>query len=336
MDKKPTAVPREQPKSPPLLTSTARESNGKRKAASAAHPKRRSPAPSRKAPQEESERVKFTHIEKMMFPQAGLTKGDVLKFYETISHRLLPHLKDRPMTLERLPDGLTRPNAPRFWQKNTPAYYPSWVPRIELPSEAGKPVQYALVNDLNTLLYLVNQGTITFHPFLSRVASLDHPDFVLFDLDPGQSSFAEVVKIARTLHEVLHEQSIESYLKTSGKSGLHILTPWAEEGGYDKARHWASGIAARVVEELLDLATVQRSKAARGKRVYVDVIQNARGHHVVPPYVMRAVPEATVSTPLDWDELTPRLDPKKFTTAEVLKRIAEQKKDPMAPLLCPA
>jgi bifunctional non-homologous end joining protein LigD len=265
MDKKPTAVPREQPK--PSL--------GK------------------------SERFEFTHVDKMMFPEAGLTKGDILAFYSEIADHLLPHLKDRPTTLERLPDGLTRPNAPRFWQKNTPAYYPSWVPRVELPTETGKPVQYVLVNDLDTLLYLVSQGTITFHPFLSRVQSLDHPDFVLFDLDPGEATFADAVKIARTFHKLLEGQRIESYLKTSGKSGLHVLTPWAEKGGYDEARHWASTIAAQLVEALPDVATVERSKAARGKRVYVDVIQNARGHHVVPPYAIRAVPEATVSTPLD-------------------------------------
>src|SRR5947208_6960 len=111
--------------------------------------------------------VTFTHTEKLMFPDARppLTKGDLLAFYEAISPRLLPHLKDRPITVERLPDGLSRPDAPRFWQKNTPAYYPSWIRRVDIPTGAGKPVQYSLVNDLPTLLYFVNQGTITFHTY---------------------------------------------------------------------------------------------------------------------------------------------------------------------------
>ncbi len=280
-----------------------------------------------------SQRIEFTHADKMMFPQAGLTKGDVLHFYEAIADRLIPHLKDRPATLERLPDGLAKPDAPRFWQKNTPSYYPIWIPRVELPSEAGKPVRYVLVNDANVLLCLVNQGAITFHPFLSRVGSLERPDIVLFDLDPGDAPFAHVVTTARKLRGLLEMGGTDSYLKTSGKTGLHVLTPWNQAGGYDEARHWASDVAARLVEALPDLATTERSKAARHQRVYVDVIQNARGHHVVPPYVMRAVPEATISTPLEWDELTPKLDPKRFTASMVLKRVAKRRSDPMAPLL---
>ncbi len=280
-----------------------------------------------------SERVKFTHVDKMMFPEAGLTKGKVLDFYDAVADYLIPHLKDRPVTLERLPDGLATPDAPRFWQKNTPAYYPSWVPRVKLPSETGKPVQYALVNDRNILLYLVNQGAMTFHPFLSCVESLDRPDMVLFDLDPGDALFDRVVTIAKKLRELLDAEKATAYLKTSGKSGLHILTPWREKGGYDESRQWASQIAARAIEALADIATMERSKAARKGRIYVDVIQNARGHHVVPPYVLRAVPEATVSTPLEWAELTTKFNPGRFTPAVVLKRLAMQKVDPMASLV---
>ena len=278
-----------------------------------------------------SERIEFTNVDKMMFPEAGLTKGDILKYYLKIADHLLPHLKDRPVTLERLPDGLARPNAPRFWQKNTPDYYPSWIARVELESEDGKRVKYVLVNDVDTLAYLANQGAITFHPFLSRVQDLDHPDYVLFDLDPGDAPFANVVKIAKKLHELLEEGKVESFVKTSGQSGLHVLSPWKQAGGYDEAREWAARIAQRVVDALPELATTERSKAARQGKVYVDVIQNARGHHAVPPYVIRAVPEATVSTPLEWKELTGKLDPKKFTTDVVLKRV--RKNDPIAGLV---
>ena len=135
--------------------------------------------------------VEFTNVEKVLFPETGYTKGDILKFYLQIAPRLLPHLRDRPITLERLPDGV-REGAPRFWQKNTPAYYPRWIPRINLPTEAGKPVHYALVNDENTLAYLVNQGTLTFHTWFSRTADLDRPDFVVFDLDPSGAPFSHV------------------------------------------------------------------------------------------------------------------------------------------------
>lgn len=277
-------------------------------------------------------RVQFTHTDKILFPEAGITKGDVLKFYESIAPRLLPHLRDRPVTLERLPDGL-REGAPRFWQKNTPKHYPDWIPRIGLPSESGDVVNYALVNDLDTLLYLVNQGALTFHVWLSRVGSLDTPDYVLFDLDRSNATFADVVKTARDVHKVLSGQGVEAYPKTSGKSGLHVLAPWKEKGGYDEARAWAMQVAEQVMADLPEIATTERLKSERHGRVYVDVIQNARGHHVVPPYVLRAVPRATVSTPLEWTEVTARLNPAKFTMKAVLARVAKQKHDPMAALL---
>jgi bifunctional non-homologous end joining protein LigD len=132
------------------------------------------------------------------------------------------------------------------------------------------------------------------------------------------------VQIARTLRELLDDAKADSYPKTSGKSGLHVLVPWRQPGGYDEARAWAMRIAEQAVAELPDIATVERSKAARGGRVYVDVMQNARGHHAVPAYVVRATPLATVSTPLEWREVNAKLDPKKFTMDVVLKRLAKK------------
>ena len=275
----------------------------------------------------------LTHGDKLMYPDDGITKADVFEYYREISRRLLPFLSDRPVTLERLPDGVGGADKPHFWQKNTPSQYPDWIPRIDLRSVAGKSVQYALVNNQETLLYLVNQGALTFHIWLSRVAGLDHPDFVLFDLDPSQASFADAVAVAQTLHDILKENDREAFLKTSGKSGLHVLVPWQEPSGYDAARGWAEAIAEQVVEALPKQATLERSKTARGKRVYVDVMQNARGHHVVPPYVLRAVPGAPVSTPLHWRELSPELDPAQFNLKTIFNRLKRQKSDPMAPLV---
>jgi bifunctional non-homologous end joining protein LigD len=274
----------------------------------------------------------LTHPEKIMYPDSGITKGEVFEFYRRIASLLLPHLQDRPATLERAPDGLGD-GKPLFWQKDTPTYYPDWVRRIKLPSESGKEVRYALINDLETLLYLVNQGTLTFHVWFSRVEDLDRPDFVLFDLDCGEAAFADVVAVARQLHEELQGEGVKPLLKTSGKTGLHVLVPWEADGGYDESRHWAADIAARVVKALPKQATVERSKANRSGRVYVDVMQNARGHHAVPPYVLRAVPGAPVSTPLAWRELTPRLDPRRFNVKTIFTRVRRQKSDPLAALI---
>jgi len=288
---------------------------------------------SRLTPTPPANRVGFSNLDKLMYPDAGTTKGDVLMYYARIATRLLPFLRDRPATLERLPDGLRGSNASHFWQKNTPASYPSWIPRAALPSGQGKTVNYVLVNDPEVLLYLVNQGTLTFHVWLSRMKHLDRPDFVLFDLDRGSASFDDVVAVAKELHRLLEDQDIDAYVKTSGKSGLHVLVPWHEDGGYGQARSWAESVAHNLVNTLREKATIERSKAKRGSRVYVDVMQNAKGLHVVPPYVLRAVPGAPVSTPLRWNEVTAALDPAEFTLKTIFRRLARQKRDPMANLL---
>jgi bifunctional non-homologous end joining protein LigD len=273
----------------------------------------------------------FSRVDKIMFPESGITKGDVIEYYLNVADRLLPYLRDRPATLERFPDGID--STTRFWQKNTPKYYPDWIERVNLPSE-GRSVNYVLVNKVETLAYLVNQGTLTFHVGFSRIQSLDQPDFVLFDLDPGQASFADVVRVAKKLREFLNNEDLTSYIKTSGKTGLHVFTPWANSaGGYDESRAWALLIARCVVKALPDIATVERSKAERGKRVYVDVMQNSVGKHAVPPYVLRGVAGAPVSTPLEWGELTVQLDPRKFKLKTIARRLSRKIDDPMRPLL---
>jgi bifunctional non-homologous end joining protein LigD len=277
--------------------------------------------------------VRFTSLDKIMFPDVGITKGDVIEFYRRIAPRLLPCLRDRPVTLERFPHGIDGGKAPHFWQKNTPAHYPSWLPRIELETEESKPVDYALVNDRPSLLYLANQDALTFHVGFSRVQNLEHPDFVLFDLDPGQASFEAVVTVAKRLRTILNDRGTEAFVKTSGKTGLHVLVRWEEPGGYPEGRAWALGVAQEVVRALPEQSTTERLKAKRGKRVYVDVMQNALGHHAVPAYVLRAVRGAPVSTPLDWKELIPDLNPKAFTLKTIFRRLTRQKRDPMAGLL---
>jgi bifunctional non-homologous end joining protein LigD len=276
-----------------------------------------------------------------VFPQPGFTKGDVIEFYLRVADKLLPHLQGRPITLERFPEGV-KPGAPQFWQKNTPEYYPKWIERVKLATQDDKPVQYTLVNDVEALMYLVNQNVLTFHVWFSRVSpagAADVPDFVLFDVDPHQSTFANAVTVARTLHEILDDAGVENFVKTSGKSGLHVMAPWpaapagrAKDLTYGAARGWAEDIAHRAAAALPAIATTERMIAKRGQRVYVDAMQNAKGKHAVPPYVLRATPQATVSMPLDWKELTPRLSPGQFDLRTALRRIENQRKDPLAAL----
>lgn len=277
--------------------------------------------------------VETTHEEKIYFPGKGYTKGDLLAYYQRIAPYLLPHLKDRPLTLERAPGGIIGPSGPHFWQKDTPEDYPAWIPRVTLETERGEPVSYSLVNDLQTLLYLVNKGTITFHVWMSRLKDLDRPDFVLFDLDPGTRPFTDVITVAKEVRAVLKKEKLEAFVKTSGKSGLHVLTPWLQKGNDQAAREWAMDIAELVVSRIPDIATVERSKDRREGKLYLDTLQNIRGHHVVPPYVVRAIPDATVSTPLRWNELTDELTPKKFDMMTIFNRLSRQRVDPIADLL---
>jgi bifunctional non-homologous end joining protein LigD len=306
-----------------------------KRAPSPTRPSRTSPKPDARPKRRRAgnppEEVEITHPDKILYPDDGITKADVITYYRTVAPHLLPFLKERPVTLERLPDGLGE-GKPHFWQKNTPASYPDWIPRVKLETEQGKPVNYVLVNDVPTLLYLVNLGTLTFHPWLSRVGSLDRPDFVLFDLDPGAAPFADAITVARRLHEELAGAGKQAVVKTSGKTGLHVLVRWRQKGGFTEARAWAQEIAAHVAKELPKTATTEIRKAKRKGRVYIDVMQNARGHHAVPPYVLRPVPGATVSTPLRWSELKTGLDRKRFTLRTVPARLARLKEDPLAPL----
>jgi len=278
-------------------------------------------------------RVPISKPDKVMFPAIGLTKGALVEYYEQIAPLLLPHLRNRPLTLERVPDGLGSDDGPRFWQKNTPAYYPSWIPRVNIPTEDGKPVHYTLCNDIETLRYLVNQGSVTFHVWMSHHPTLDQPDHVLFDLDPGAVPLCQVVELAHCLRATLGKAGHPVYVKTSGKSGLHLLTPWRGPGGYAEARAFAAAIGSAVIAERPELATLELRKERRAGKIYLDIMPNVRGHHVVPAYVVRAVPGATVSMPLAWAEVVPDLDPRQFTTAVALARAAHG--DPLAGLLLP-
>jgi bifunctional non-homologous end joining protein LigD len=277
--------------------------------------------------------LKFSSLERVVFPRSGYTKGDVVEYYARVAPLLLPHLRNRPITIERFPEGVGE-SAEHFWQKNTPAYYPKWIPRVRFASaDDGKAVSYALVNDLESLLYLANQNALTFHIWFSRVKTPDTPDFVLFDVDPHQSTFANAVAVAKTLHQILDAQDVENFVKTTGKSGLHVTTPWERKrGGYESARRWAEGIAREAAAALPKIATIERSIARRGARVYVDAMQNAKGKHAVPPYVLRATPIGTVAMPLKWSELNAKLTPAKFELKSALKRVLAWKSDPQIAL----
>jgi bifunctional non-homologous end joining protein LigD len=275
-------------------------------------------------------RVKVTNPNKVFWPDEGYTKADLIGYYEAAAKFLLPYLRDRPLVLTRYPDGITGKS---FFQKDAPDFVPGWARTERIYSkEAGREIDYFIVNDLETLRYVVNLGTIPLHLWGSRVESLERPDWLILDLDPKGAPFTDVVKVARTLHRILEQLGLPSYVKTSGASGLHILLPLGARYSYEEARTFARLLALLAVEREPGLATVARPLRGRDGKVYIDFGQNGHGRTIVAPFSVRPLPGAPVSCPLGWEELTPRLSPKRFTVRTAPARF-EKLGDPLAPVL---
>jgi bifunctional non-homologous end joining protein LigD len=263
--------------------------------------------------------LKFTNLDKLYFPEDGYTKRDLLNYYDAVSPLLLPHLKDRPLSLKRYPNGI---HGQFFFQKNTPDSYPSWL-RTESIGEAGKKIRYVLADDRASLLYLTNLGCIDQNPSMSRVGSLENPDFILIDLDPNQCSFTKIVEAALLVKDKLDAIGLAGYPKTTGGDGLHIYVPIEPHYTFDQARSFAEVIARLLAAARPDLFTTPRSVEKRQKdRVYFDYMQLAESKTISAPYVVRAYAGAPVATPLAWDEVRPGIEPGQFTLANAMDRFS--------------
>jgi bifunctional non-homologous end joining protein LigD len=263
--------------------------------------------------------LKFTNLDKVYYPEDGYTKRDLLNYYDAVAALLLPYLKDRPLSLKRYPNGI---HEKYFFQKNTPEGYPNWL-RTETIGEKGKEIRYVLVEDRASLLYLTNLACIDQNPWMSRVGSLDRPDFVLLDLDPFHCEFKKVVEAALLVKGKLDAIGLRGYPKTTGGDGLHVYIPIEPNYDYTQVRSFAGAIAGVLAAERPDLFTVPRTVSERKKdHVYFDYPQIAESKTISAPYVARAHPGAPVSTPLKWDELTPDLHPSQFTIVNAPERFA--------------
>lgn len=243
--------------------------------------------------------VAVSKLDKVLFPDAGYTKGDVIRYYRDIATFMVPETKGRPMTLERFPDGL---HGERVFSKGIPKYFPPWIARAKLKKEGGT-VTHVVSNDAATLVYLANQATITQHVGLSRVDRIDRPDQVMFDLDPATDDFAPVRHAARVVKSLLEDVGLIPFVKTSGSKGLHVVAPLDRSATYDEvrpfARDFAHLLAARHPGEL----TIEHRKDKRRGRLLLDWMRNAYGQTAVAPYSLRARPGAPVAMPIDWDEV---------------------------------
>jgi bifunctional non-homologous end joining protein LigD len=267
--------------------------------------------------------LKFTNLNKVFYPAEGYTKRDVLNYYAAIADLILPHLLDRPLSLRRYPNGI---QGESFFQKNVPEAFASWL-RTELiaSDHTEKPINYVFAGDTSSLLYLVNLGCIDHNPWISRSPGLDHPDFVLIDLDPQECPFEMIVDAARLVNEVLDEIGLAGYPKTTGGDGMHVYVPVEPVYSYEDTRTFAELIARLAFDRNPDLFTTPRSVAKRRKRrVYFDYLQNAKSKTISAPYVLRAYPGAPVATPLEWAEVKRGLDPSQFHLANVRPRFHEK------------
>lgn len=265
--------------------------------------------------------VKLTHQNKVFWPKSGYTKGDLLEYYQKISNIILPYLKHRPMVLHRHPHGIEEEG---FYQKNYPKA-PKWIPhKIIRSHHLNRDIHYLLCENSATLIYLANLGCIEMNPWLSRVKTLEYPDFCVIDLDPESINFTSVVKTAQTIHRLLEKIGVESFCKTSGATGLHIYIPLGAKYTYDQSVQFAELIALEANKRLADITSVIRSPSKRQGKVYIDYLQNRFGQTLAAPYSARPTLGALVSTPLHWREVNSRLQPAKFTIKTIQKRLDKQ------------
>lgn len=263
--------------------------------------------------------VKVSHPERVMFPADGITKGDLVAYYERVSDWMLPHVKGRPVSMQRFPKGI---DGEGFFHKDVPDYYPDWVERTEVAKRGGS-VTHAVIGNRATLAYLANQNCVTPHVWLSRKDRIRQPDRLVFDLDPSVDDFAAVRRAARRLGELLRELGLEPYAMTTGSRGLHLWVPLRRGPEFPEVRDFAHDVGTLMAERHPDELTMEFRKAKRGDRLLIDVNRNAYAQTAVPPYAVRPRPGAPVATPLEWDELSDsRLRPDRYTLRNVLRRLS--------------
>jgi bifunctional non-homologous end joining protein LigD len=261
-------------------------------------------------------RLKFTNLNKVFYPADGYTKRDVINFYAAVADLLVPHLQGRPLSLKRYPNGI---NQDYFFQKDASGF-PEWLHREELADDEESKTR-VICDDKASLLYLANLGCIDQNPYMSRLKTLEHPDFILIDLDPYHCGYDRIVEAAQLVREKLRLIGLTGYPKTTGGNGMHVYVPVEPIYSSAQTRQFAEILARWVAAERPDLFTTPRMVSAREKgKVYFDYLQNASGRTISAPYVLRAHPGAPVATPLKWEEVVPGLKPAQFHIANVLRR----------------
>jgi bifunctional non-homologous end joining protein LigD len=276
--------------------------------------------------------IRITHPERVVFPDPGMTKAELVGYYGRIGPAMVPHLKGRPLMLQRVhgalaPTGNGTSLGPLFYQKEASSWFPDWIHRVTVPKRGGT-VTHVVCDDAATLVYLANQGLITPHPWLSRADQLDRPDRVIFDLDPSVEDIATVRFAARTVGDLVREAGLEPHLMATGSRGFHVVAPIKRELPFPDVHAICAGLADVLSRRAPDRLTTEFMKAERGDRVFIDYHRNTYAQTAVPPYAVRPRDGAPVATPLAWEELD-EARPDGWTVRTVVERV-ERGPDPWA------
>jgi len=264
---------------------------------------------------------RFTNLDKIYWPEEGITKGDLIKYYETMAPYVLPYLKNRPLSLKRNPNGIKDQG---FFHKDAGDMAPDWIKTADIYAESSdKIIRYLVCNNLKSLLFIANLGCIEMNPWNSTVTHPDKPDYLILDIDPSDdNNYDDVIDVALAAKEVLDKLKITGCCKTSGASGMHVYIPLHHKYDYDLVRDFAKRLAMMVHELIPDSTTLERSISKRKKNeVYIDYLQNSKGQTLASAYSVRPKPGATVSTPLEWTEVKRGLHPSQFTLKNIKKRV---------------
>jgi len=266
--------------------------------------------------------IEISHEDKRLFPEDGITKGDLIYYYQRVAPTMVRHLRGRPLVMHRFPDGIEREG---FYQKNASDYFPGWIERVTVEKEGGT-VEHVECDDAASLIYLADQACIELHIWLSQADDVDRPDRIVFDLDPPDDDPEPVRRATRRVRELVEEIGLVPFLMTTGSRGYHVVTPIRREMTYDESHALARDMARLLADRDDEHLTVEQRKEDRGDRVFIDYLRNSYAQTHVAPYSVRPLPKAPVATPLDWDELD-SVDPRRYDIEVMLHRL-RQKKDP--------
>jgi bifunctional non-homologous end joining protein LigD len=274
--------------------------------------------------------IDISNRNKVFFPEASLTKGDLIDYYHALADILVPHLRGRGITLQRFPDGL---QGKGFYQKDTPDYFPDWIQTVTVPKREGGSYDAPVVDSPATVVYLANQAVLTMHLYLSPAKDLEHPDLMVYDLDPpeGTQDFSAVQQAALDVRGVLGELGLEAWVQTTGSKGFHVVVPLDGGADFDEVHEFARTVALLLVRRDEDKYTLKQRKKNRRGRIFLDTLRNSYGATAVAPYSVRARPGATVATPVTWAEVEAGASPRDWTMQNIFDRV-EQEGDAWADL----